>query len=509
MLDLFTISVGFALVLVGACVGYFIRRALAKRELDSSEAKIEKIVNAAREESREIIISAKDKAVKIQEEAGAEMRERQNQLGKIEERIAATQERLDKKIATYEEKEAHLQSEVERAKKMRGEIEELKREQTVLLEKIAGITAKEAQAKIYEKIELEEKENLLGRVRKILNENQAELERKAKELLATVMQRVSSSQASEMTTSSVTLPNDEIKGKIIGREGRNIKTLERLTGVEIIVDETPGEITLSCFDPVRRHTAKMVLEKLIADGRIQPARIEEVVEKSKEEVDKEIQKSGEEAIYEIGSPTLDPKLAYLLGRLRFRTSYGQNVLAHSLEMAHISGMLAGELGGDVKVAKMGALFHDIGKAVDHEVQGTHVEIGRKILAKFGIDNRVIQAMQSHHEEYPYETLESIIVQVSDSLSGGRPGARRGTLENYIKRLEDLEKIATSFPGVEKAYAISAGREIRIFVRPSEIDDLKALMLAKSVAQKIESEMKYPGEIKVNVIRETRVIEYAK
>lgn len=494
---------------LGFVVGYFVRKILARHELQSSEAKTEKILATAHNEARDIIISAKDKVVVIQEEAKKELREKEGRITKLEERVLENQERLNEKIAEYEKKEDALRDEVERIKKLKTEVESLKEKEVKELERVAHLTMEEAKTAVITKTENEERETLLGRIRKVLAENQNELERKAKELLATVMQRLASSQVAEVTTTSITLPSDELKGKIIGKEGRNIKTLEKLTGVEIIVDETPGEIMLSCFDPVRRHIARIALEKLILDGRIQPARIEEVVEKAREEIDREIQKSGEKALYEIGISGLDPKLVYLLGRLRFRTSFGQNVLQHSLEMAYISGMLAEELQGDVRVARMGALFHDIGKAVDHEIQGTHVEIGRKILQKFGVDTRVIQAMQSHHEEYPFETLESIIVQVADACSGGRPGARRGTVENYIKRLEDLEKIASSFEGVEKSYAISAGRELRIFVRANEIDDYKAILLAKSIAQKIEAELKYPGEIKVNVIRETRSIEYAR
>jgi ribonuclease Y len=308
---------------------------------------------------------------------------------------------------------------------------------------------------------------------------------------------------------AVNIPNDEIKGKIIGKEGRNIRTFERVAGVELIVDDTPGTIVISSFDPVRRQIARVALENLILDGRIQPSKIEEVCTKAKDEINKIIKEKGEQAVYECGVFNLDPKIISILGRLYFRTSFGQNVLQHSIEMAHISGMLAEELGADVQIAKAGALLHDIGKALDHEVQGTHVEIGRKILQKFGADERIIKAMQSHHDEYPYETIESIIVQTADAISGGRPGARRESVENYIKKLEDLEKIASSKEGVEKAYALAAGREIRVFVTPQNINDIQAHDIARDIAIQIEQEMKYPGEIKVTVIRETRCIEYAR
>ena len=310
-------------------------------------------------------------------------------------------------------------------------------------------------------------------------------------------------------TTSVVIPNDEIKGKIIGKEGRNIRTFERIAGVELIVDDTPGTIVISAFDPVRRQIARVALENLILDGRIQPSKIEEMVDKAKGDINKIIKEKGEQAVYECGVFNLDPKIISILGRLYFRTSYGQNVLQHSIEMGHIAGMLAEELGADVQIAKAGALLHDIGKALDHEVQGTHVEIGRKILQKFGADERNVKAMQSHHAEYPYETIESIIVQTADAISGGRPGARRESVENYIKKLEDLEKIATNKPGVEKAYALAAGREVRVFVTPQAMNDIEAQALARDIAIQVEQELKYPGEIKITVIRETRCIEYAR
>ena len=344
---------------------------------------------------------------------------------------------------------------------------------------------------------------------KFEQQNKAELDAKAREIMTLSIQRYAGSHIADATTTVVSLPNDEVKGKIIGKEGRNIKAIERMTGVDVIIDDTPEALVISGFDPVRRQIAKLAIDKLIADGRIHPAKIEETVLKAKEELNEKIKEAGEAAIFEVGIGAVDPKLVYLLGRLAYRTSYGQNVLVHSTEMAHVAGMIASELGADVMVSKKGALFHDIGKAVDHEVQGTHVEIGRKILQKFGIDEKVIRAMESHHEEYPYSTLESRIVQTADAISGARPGARRDTVEVYIKRLEDLERIAKSFSGVEKSYAIQAGRELRVFVFPSQVDDLSALKMSRDIAHKIESEMKYPGEIKVNVIRETRAIEYAR
>jgi ribonuclease Y len=358
-------------------------------------------------------------------------------------------------------------------------------------------------------IETRYHDDFLARIQKLERDGAERLDRKAKEILTASIQRLAASTAGDIMTTAVTIPNDDIKGKIIGKEGRNIKTFERVAGVELIVDDTPGTIVISGFDPVRRQIARVALENLILDGRIQPAKIEEVVQKAGVEINKIIKEKGEQAAYECGVLNLDPRVISILGRLYFRTSFGQNVLQHSVEMAHISGMLAAELGADVSIARAGALLHDIGKAVDHEVQGTHVEIGRRILQKFGVDERIIKAMQAHHDEYPYETLESIIVQTADAISGGRPGARRDSVENYIKKLEDLEKIATSRPGVEKAYALSAGREVRVFVTPQAMDDLEAHALARDIATQVEQELKYPGEIKVTVIRETRCVEYAR
>jgi len=335
------------------------------------------------------------------------------------------------------------------------------------------------------------------------------LENKARDILAMSIQRLSVSVAQDVMSSSIEIPNDDVKGKIIGKEGRNIKAFERITGVEVMVDDTPGAITISSFDPVRRHVAKTALQELIKDGRIQPAKIEQVVEKAKQDINKTIKEKGEQAAYDCGILGLDPRILLILGRLHFRTSYGQNVLQHSVEMAHIAGMIAEEVGANVNVAKAGALLHDIGKALDHEVGGTHVEIGRRILQKFGAPEDIIKAMQSHHEEYPYETVESRIVQTADAISGARPGARRDNIENYLKRLGDLEALANSFPGIEKSYAIQAGREIRIFVKPEDVGDIEAKELARNIALKIEKDLKYPGEIKVTVIRETRTVEFAR
>jgi ribonuclease Y len=402
-----------------------------------------------------------------------------------------------------------VEADREQVKRAKEEIARQEEEKVKELQRVAGLTEKEAREMLFASLEKHYQEDLLARLHKLEVSGEEMLEKRGRDILASIIQRVATPTTSEVTTTAVTIPSDDLKGKIIGREGRNIRALERAAGVEIIIDETPGTIIISGFDSVRRHIAKMALEDLIIDGRIQPARIEETVEKARQAIDKIMKEAGNAAAYEVGVFDLDPKLIQLLGRLTFRTSYGQNVLQHSIEMAHISGMLAAELGADVAIAKKGALLHDIGKAVDHEVQGTHVEIGRRILQKFGAEKAVIQAMQSHHEEYPYETLESIIVQTADAVSAGRPGARRDTVEHYLKRLEDLEAIANSFEGIEKSYAIQAGREIRIFVSPEKVSDFEAKNLARQIANRVEQELKYPGEIKVHVIRETRAVEYAR
>ena len=498
----------FALV-IGGGLGYLLRQSIAAQRKNSIEAKLRKLIEDSRAEAKETLLEAKDKAVKILEEAKIEEKTRMGEIRKNEDRLIRREESLDKKILTLEEKEQDLQEKIERVKGIKQELEKMKETVFTELERVARLSETDAKEEMFRKIEKEHNEDLTRRVRKLEESGIEELERKAKNILTTIIQRLATSTASEVTTTTVTIPSDDLKGKIIGREGRNIRALERAAGVEIIVDDTPGAIIISGFDPVRRHIAKQALEILIQDGRIQPARIEESVEKARQEIEKQIKAAGEAAAFEIGAFDLDPRLLNLVGRLKFRTSYGQNVLMHSVEMSHIAGMLATELGADVQIAKKGALLHDIGKAVDHEVQGTHVEIGRRILEKFGVDKRIVQAMQSHHEEYPYETIESIIVQTADAISASRPGARRDSVENYLKRLQDLEGIANSFVGVEKSYAIQAGREIRVFVTPEKVSDLEAQKLARDIANRIEGELKYPGEIKVHVFRETRVVEYAR
>jgi len=503
------LALALAIFLVGTAIGYVLRKIIAQQQKNSIELEIQKRLLEAKTESQNVVLEAKTKAAEILEEAKTEEKKRGADIHKWEERLAHKEETLEKKSGELDVEKKDLKEKVERVRQVQEALKHKEEEKEKELERIAKLSTEEAKNELFASIEKNYESDLLERLHKLELSGEDRLSRKARDILASVIQRVASSTASEVTTTSVTIPSEDLKGKIIGREGRNIRALERAAGVEIIVDDTPGTIIISGFDPVRRQIAKAALEELIVDGRIQPAKIEEAVEKAKSQIEKIMKDAAEAAAYEVGVFDLDPRLMQLLGRLKFRTSYGQNVLQHSIEMAHISGMLASELGADVAIAKKGAFLHDIGKAVDHEVQGTHVEIGRRILQKFNVDIAVIQAMQSHHEEYPYETLESIIVQTADAVSASRPGARRDSVENYIKRLEDLEGIATSFDGVEKAYAIQAGREIRVFVTPEKIGDLAAKEMARAIADRVEQELKYPGEIKVHVIREMRAVEYAR
>jgi len=494
---------------LGTAVGYFLRQIRAEQQKNSVEIKTKQLLLDAKQKSQNALEQAKQKAEEIIESAKREEKERVFEVRKLEERFLRKEEGLEKQRENIEREIESLKrkaSEIQRVREELEKSEEIKRKE---LEKIASLSEKKAKEMLFESVEKKWEQDIMERIRKLENFGQEKMEQKAKEILSTIIQRLASSTASEITTTTVPIYSDDLKGKIIGKEGRNIRALERACGVEIIIDDTPGSIVISGFDPVRRQIAKITLENLILDGRIQPARIEETAAKAKSEIEKTMKEAGEAATYEAGILNLDPRLSMLLGRLHFRTSYGQNVLKHSIEMAHIAGMLASELNADTQTAKQAALLHDIGKAVDHEVQGSHVEIGRRILQKFNMEEKVIKAMQSHHEEYPYETIESVIVQTADAISGARPGARRDSLENYLKRLEDLENIANSFDGVEKSFAIQAGREIRVFVTPEKITDLEAVKLARNVAERIEQELKYPGEIKVTVIRETRVVEYAK
>lgn len=492
----------------GVAFGYQMRKMWAIKRKDTVETKVESLINEAKAKEKEILLKVNDKALKILEEAKADEKERQQEISRLQKRLEGRETLFDQKLLDIENKKQDLLDRAEKIEALKDEVGKIKEEQIAKLEKIAGMKKADAKEILLSNLENQYKDDLLHRMHKLNQQNNEDLDKRAKELLSNAMQRCAVSHASESSSSIVDLPSDEMKGRIIGKEGRNIRTIERLTGVEIIVDDTPGAITISGFSPIRRQVAKRALDALMKDGRIHPARIEEAIEQSKKELAIEIKEAGEGALYELGITGFDPKLVGIIGRLKFRTSYGQNILQHSIEIAYLSALIAEELGADVTIAKKGGLLHDIGKAVDHEVQGGHPQIGYDILKKFGIAEEVAYIAKAHHDDNP-ETLECIIVKVADAISGARPGARKDTYENYLKRLEELEKVANTFDGVEKCYAIQAGREIRIFVTPEKVNDLEATKLARDIALKIEGELKYPGEIKVTLIRETRVVEYAR
>ncbi|MDD5341982.1 MAG: ribonuclease Y [Patescibacteria group bacterium] len=499
------VAAGFA---VGGLLGFLIYKILISKRADSAEAKAQELIRQAQNKQKEILLSAKDKALRTIEDAKREEGRRHEEVTHLQERLEKREGMFDQKLMELENRQQKLYERAQRIEHVKKEVEGIRAEQVALLEKVSSMSRDDAKKYLLDQTEKQIKDDLVQRMRKIKQEGQEEIEKEAKNLLSLVIQRCASSHAAETTTTTVALPSDEMKGRIIGREGRNIRVIEQLTGVEIVVDDTPEVIIISGFSPIRRHLAKRALEKLIQDGRIHPSRIEETVEIAKKELAKDIKEAGEEAAYEAGVAGLDPKLVQLLGRLKYRTSYGQNVLKHSIEVGLLAGMLAEELKANVPVCKKGGLLHDIGKAVDHEVQGGHPQIGYDIMKKFHLPEEVAYLAAAHHEDAP-KTLEGIIVKVADAISGARFGARKDSYENYLQRLNELETVANGFPGVEKSYAIQAGREVRIFVKPEEIDDLQAERLARDIANRIEEELRYPGEIKVNLIREKRVIEYAR
>lgn len=507
-LKLAVLLAGFA-SLVGIAFGYFLRWIISLGQRGSVELRIKQMELHAKEEAKKIIEEATLKAEEISRETRTEFKEREEKIKKTEDRLIKKEEFLDKRQLDIDKEIEQVKEKVVEIKTIREKAENLEKQKAAELHRISNLSEDQAKDILIKEIERKFEEDIMVRMQKLENSGNEKIEIKAKEILTTSIQRLANSVSSEVFSTTVAIPSDEIKGKIIGKEGRNIKAFERASGVEVIVDDTPGLITISSYDSVRRQIARVALENLIQDGRIQPAKIEEMVEKAKQDINKLMKEKGDQAAYECGVFNLDPRIISILGRLHFRTSYGQNVLQHSIEMSHIAGMMAAEIGANVAIAKAGALLHDIGKAVDHEIAGTHVEIGRRILQKFGADEKIIRAMESHHGEYPYSTLESYIVQAADAISGSRPGARRDSVENYLKRLGDLEAIATSLSGVEKAYALQAGRELRVFVTPVQVSDLEAKNMARDIAIRIENELKYPGEIRVVVIRESRTIEFAR
>lgn len=494
---------------IGFSVGYLIRILVSLSKKNSIELDIKKMMIEAREKAEKVTLEAENKASETLKSAREQVREKEESIIKSEERLSKKEESLELKEVELQSEAEALKIRVQDIKAIKDKIDNSKAEIDAEIQKVAGLTKDQAEQKLLQQIAVESEKTLSSRLYKLENFATETLEQKAKEILAVSIQRLAVNVPADLFSTYVSITSEEDKGKIIGKEGRNIKTFEKMTGVEVMVDEQPDAIMLSSFDPIRRQVARIALERLLQDGRIQPAKIEKEVETAQEEINKIIKEEGERAIYETGITPLDPRITAILGRLHFRTSYGQNVLQHSIECAHLAGMIAEELGANVNTAKTGALVHDIGKALDHEVQGTHVEIGRKILQKFGASEEIVKSMQAHHEEYPYETVESRIVQTADAISGGRPGARKDNIENYIKRLTELEQIAKNEKGVEKVYALQAGREVRVFVHPDTVSDADAQKMARNIAENIERELKYPGEIKVHVIRETRVVEYAR
>ena len=503
-------------LVVGAGAGYWYRQSQAGKKIGSAEARAEKILEDAKNREKELLLEAKTRSLEIIDQAKKQESEFRQQIVRFEERIDRREKELDIKTAAADKHKADLEQKGEQIKQIQEEIKELRQKQLDNLQKIAGLTREEAAKVLMENAEKTIKEELVGLHKKILEQTREDAEREGRNIVVQALERVSSEVTAEVTTTTVQIPSEEMKGRIIGKEGRNIRAFEQMLGVEILIDDSPDTVVISGFNSIRRHIAKLTLEKLLADGRIHPARIEEAYEKSKAEINEQIKQAGEQAVYELGITNFPPKLVHLVGRLLFRTSYGQNILRHSVEMAKIGALMAEELGADVAITKQGALLHDIGKALDQDLEGTHVELGKKVAEKFGLDGRVVEAIASHHHDTDVsgkseaaQSIEAIIVDACDNISGARPGARKDSLENYIKRLTDLENIANSFEGVEKTYAIQGGREIRVFVTPSKLDDLACQKLAREIANRLENELKFPGEIKVHVIRETRVIEYAR
>jgi len=505
MLEVLLTAIGLA---VGAFLGFLYNKKQSENSLDSAEQKSKKLLEEAKNKSQSMIFEAQEKSVKILNDAKNEITEEKKSLKTEKESFQKREIVFDEKLLSLEDKQSKLSTEKESLEKEKVKITELINEQSKKLQEVAGLTKDDAKSLLMKTIETEFAPDIAKRIREVQKLGVEDYEKESKKILMLAMQRFSIPLANDITTTNVQIPNDEMKGRIIGKEGRNIKIFEQITGVELIVDDTPGVIIISSFNPIRRHIAKKTLDMLITDGRIQPARIEEFVERSKEELALDIKKAGEEAVAEVGVGGFDSKLVQILGRLKYRTSYGQNILNHSIEVAIISGLIAAEVGADVAVARKGGLLHDIGKAVDFEVQGTHPEIGRNIAIKFGLPESIIAPIAYHHDDIP-PTLEATIVKIADAISGSRPGSRKDSIENYVQRLNDLENIATRNERVTKAYAISAGRELRIFANSDLTSDLEALNLAKKIANDVENELKYPGEIKITMIREKRIVEYAK
>ena len=507
-------AIAFVVALVIGClIGFLYRKRVSEREISSAEEEAKRIINesikAAENKKREVLLEAKEEIHKNRSEYEREVKERRSELQKQERRLQQKEENLDRKTDAIEKKSETLTKKLAEADAQREEIASLKRSQLEVLEKISGFTAKEAKELLIKNIEKDVTHDAAVKIKEIETQLKNDADQRAREIISLAIQRCAADHVAEATVSVVPLPNDEMKGRIIGREGRNIRAIESATGVDLIIDDTPEAITVSSFDPIRREIARLALEKLIIDGRIHPARIEEMVEKATREVDAVIKSEGERAVLETGVRGLHPEIIKLLGRQRYRTSYGQNVLNHSIEVSHIAGLLAGELGVDIALAKRAGLLHDLGKSIDHEVEGSHVQIGVDLARRYKENEEVVHAIQAHHGDVEAKTVIACLVQAADTISAARPGARRENVENYIKRLEKLEELTNSFPGVAVSYAIQAGREVRIMVKPEEVNEDQMVLLARDIAKKIEEELEYPGQIKVHVLRETKAVEYAK
>ena len=494
---------------VGLAAGYYGRKVQIAGKVNSIEAQVARSLEEAKSKEKEILLEAKSKALEVVEQGKHAEAEFRSQMLKVEERLSRKESDLDRKVQELDKAKDDVANKRTEIDKVKDEMRELKQKQLEQLQKISGLTNEEARKVLLDSAEKGMRDELALLTHKLLNQAREEADKKARDIVALAIQRCASEVTSETTTTAVQLPSEEMKGRIIGKEGRNIRTFEQMLGVEVIVDDTPDAVVISGFNSVRRHIAKIALEKLIQDGRIHPAKIEEATEKAKREVAEMIREAGEAAVYELGIADFPPKLVQLIGRLKFRTSYGQNVLKHSVEMAKLAALMAEEIGADIQTVKKGALLHDVGKALDQDMEGTHVEIGKQIAQKFNLSDKIVNAIEAHHGDVEYASIEAAIVDAADNISGSRPGARRDTYENYVQRLEELERVATGFEGVDKVYAIQAGREIRVFVKPERVDDWAAAKLAREIANKIEQDLKYPGEIRVMVIRETRVIEYAR
>ena len=512
-ITLLILGVSLVVAVAAFLAGTIYRKKVAEREIGSAEEEATRIINEAirggESKKKEMLLEAKDEIHKSRTEYEKEVKERRSELSKQERRLQQKEESLDKKMDAYERKEDDLTKKQAAITATQNEVNLIKRSQMEVLEKISGLTQEEAKKYLLDSVESEVRHETAMKIKEVESQLKEEAEQTAREIIATAIQRCAADHAAETTVSVVPLPNDEMKGRIIGREGRNIRTLETITGVDLIIDDTPEAITVSSFDPVRREIARLALEKLIADGRIHPTRIEDMVEKARKEVDRTIKEEGERACYETGVHNLHPELIKILGRQKYRTSYGQNVLNHSIEVAHIAGLMAAELGVDVAMAKRAGLLHDLGKSIDHEVEGSHVQLGADLARKYKENPVIVNAIEAHHGDVEPKTVIAVLVQAADAISAARPGARRENVENYIRRLQKLEELTGSYPGVEKAYAIQAGREVRIMVKPEEVSEDSMILLARDIARKLESELEYPGQIKVNVIRETKAVEYAK